>query len=149
MIFVPMRVVMDNDLAGLREVSSAALAWLDQRGAGDALRFDVSLVIEEIVTNRIKYGWPDAGRHEIAVEIAEREGHVVVRFEDDGEPFDPREAPPPEFPESPEFRRPGGLGLHLVRGVADVTDYRSEHGVNRLEIVVREPMSPSGGRTEG
>ena len=129
-------VVLRNDVAELPRAHEALHAFLRERGAGPGLVFDADLVLEEIVTNLVKYGWPDGGDHRITFTFEEVDGELVLRFEDDGAPFDPRSAPRPVFPEALELRRPGGLGLHLVRSTARRIAYRSEDGVNHLEVVL-------------
>jgi len=134
------RVVLKNDYSDLPRAHGTVAAWLRERGAGEDLRFDADLVLEEIVTNLIKYAWPEGGARSIAVEIGEIDGHAVLAFEDDGVPFDPWSTAPPEFPDALERRLPGGMGLHLVRTVSDRIDYDSDRGVNRLAVRLRRPL---------
>lgn len=56
---------------------------------------------------------------------------IWVALEDDGPAFDPRGAGTVELPNA---ERGGGVGLALIRAWADVVDYRSEGGRNRLEL---------------
>jgi len=118
----------------------AMRSWLDWRGASPDLRFDADLVLEEILSNLIKYAWPQGGEHRIVLELDEHEDRLVLRFKDDGLPFDPRSVPAPEFTDKLEDRTTGKLGLHLVRRVADHFDYRREHGHNLLTVRLRIPL---------
>ncbi|GGB70286.1 hypothetical protein GCM10010833_26930 [Blastomonas aquatica] len=61
-------------------------------------------------------------------------GSVRVTLTDSGAPFDPREA---DDIEMPNLERGGGVGLALIRTWADSVDYRSEAGLNRLELKLR------------
>jgi serine/threonine-protein kinase RsbW len=133
----PTCVVLRNDVSDLPRAHEALHAWLRDRGADADLQFDADLVLEEIVTNLVKYAWPGGGEHHIVFTFDDREGHVTLRFEDDGRPFDPRSAPQPVFPDSLDRCRTGGLGLHLVRTVAARIDYRSEAGNNHLVVHLR------------
>src|SRR5262245_46495151 len=105
----PPWIVLGNDLSELPRVHAALKAWLDERGAGKDLRFDADLVVEEIVTNLVKYAWPHGGEHQIALMVEEDGGQVVLSFEDEGVPFDPRSAPVPALDEPIERREPGRL----------------------------------------
>jgi len=136
------RIVLQNAFSDLPRVHAAMKSWLDDLGAGPNLRFDAALVIEEIVTNLVKYAWPEGGEHRIALDLDEEEGRLVLHFEDDGVPFDPNSAPVHEFANSIELRRPGGLGLHLIRLAADRIEYRTGDGINHLTIRLREPLGP-------
>jgi anti-sigma regulatory factor (Ser/Thr protein kinase) len=138
---VPSRIVLRSDLSELPRAHAEVKAWLDERGAGRNLRFDADLVVEEIVTNLVKYAWPRGGEHRIALSVDEDDGgHLVLQFEDDGAPFDLRTAPEPALDQPIEKREPGRLGLHLVKSVAASIDYRSENGTNQLTIRLKTPL---------
>ena len=99
-------------------------------------RYYVELVFEEIVSNIIRHG--DGKRRVGAVEVAVGIGEegVVLRFDDDGAPFDPRDHPVCDAA-SPEEVRVGGLGLALVRHASSRIDYeRTPQQGNRLTITI-------------
>jgi anti-sigma regulatory factor (Ser/Thr protein kinase) len=126
------------DFAELARIRPVTRRWLDALGASDGVRYAVDLVVEEIVTNLIKYG--DAPVQPIVVEFDVRDRQVVVRFTDAGRSFDPRDVPTPVLSDRVERRRAGGLGLHLVRQVAVIDDYRAEDDGNVLELRVLESL---------
>jgi len=82
----------------------------------------VDLAVEELFTNMVKYGvGSDAG---VIVGIAAIEGGVEVTLVDrDVEPFDITCAPAVDIHAPIEERRPGGLGLHLIRQMVDSIEY--------------------------
>ncbi|HSQ82415.1 MAG TPA: SpoIIE family protein phosphatase [Casimicrobiaceae bacterium] len=82
----------------------------------------VDLAVEELFTNMVKYGvGSDAG---VIVGIAAIEGGVEVTLVDrDVEPFDVTRAPAVDINAPIEERRPGGLGLHLIRQMVDSIEY--------------------------
>jgi anti-sigma regulatory factor (Ser/Thr protein kinase) len=86
---------------------------------------DVSLVLEELLTNVFQYGAASDRSTSIAliVEPDRVSGHVG----DWGKAFDPRGAPPPDLTTPIEDRQVGGLGIHLVRALTTALDYR-RHG---------------------
>src|SRR6185503_9945132 len=77
------------ELAALDGVSVAADAHVAQRGADDRARYAVGVVLEELLTNAVKYA---SARADLEVRVAVREGAIVVRISDDGCPFDPTTA---------------------------------------------------------
>jgi len=95
----------------------------------------VRLVLEELVTNIIKYGYPDHDTH--CIQVVFRIGPpATMTIEDDGPPFNPLlDAPAPNLDAVTEERSIGGLGLHLVRTMTASLDYRREGRINRLDIV--------------
>ena len=75
-----------------------------------------------------------AGR--IDVTVSAGRGRVEVALVDDGEAFNPVEAPVIELGETIEDRRIGGLGLKFVRTYMDRLDYRRDGELNRLHLVM-------------
>src|SRR5262245_28700719 len=89
----------------------AAVALRDLLGASGiaaGVRYNVELVFEEIASNIVRYGSP---RDPVDVAIAFLDDEIVLTFEDDGVPFDPRQHPEPEVPRSIDEAIVGGLGL--------------------------------------
>jgi anti-sigma regulatory factor (Ser/Thr protein kinase) len=93
----------------------------------DAVR--LAIIVEELVTNLYDHGGvlSDA----IVELMLAREGDAVaIAIIDPGTTFDPRTVEAPEVP--PE--RGGGAGLGLVNAWAEIIDYRSTEGRNRLDL---------------
>ena len=126
--------VLRSDVASL----VSATAELETMLAEAALPHDVvyacSLVLEEVFTNILRYAYADAGAHEVRFSARRTEDHVVLEFADDGRAFDPLSAKPPDLRLPPEERPIGGLGIHLVRKIADALEYAREDGRNRLTV---------------
>jgi anti-sigma regulatory factor (Ser/Thr protein kinase) len=94
----------------------------------------INLVLDEVVINVVKYAFTDGQEHQIPVRLA-REGNVVtIRVDDDGRPFNPLEAPPPNLDLPIEERPIGGLGIHIVKSTCDGIEYRREGGRNILTM---------------
>jgi anti-sigma regulatory factor (Ser/Thr protein kinase) len=82
----------------------------------------VDLALEELFTNMVKYG---SSVTDIVVEIARVPGGAEVTLVEEGaERFDPMGGPAIDVHAPIEQRKPGGLGLHLVRQLVDFVDYR-------------------------
>ena len=91
-----------------------------------------NLALEEALTNVISYAFPDGERHEIEVRIEFRDGELTATVTDDGAPFDPLSQPSPDIHASVEDRKVGGLGIHLLRSLMDVVEYRRVNDRNKL-----------------
>jgi serine/threonine-protein kinase RsbW len=76
---------------------------------------DLNLALEEILTNVICYGYADDREHEIRVRLRAQSGEVRIEVEDDGQPFNPLEAPEFDITKLLEETTIGGRGIHLVR----------------------------------
>src|SRR6185436_19483438 len=94
----------------------------------------VNLALDELVTNVIKYGYDDADEHRIQVTVTVDGGLLTLSMDDDGKPFNPLEAPPPDLDLPIEERPIGGLGVFIVRSLADSLAYRREQGHNILTL---------------
>ena len=93
----------------------------------------LNLVLEEIIGNTLAYGYPDGAEHSLRVRVALLADGVEVEIRDDARPFDPlAERPPPYLGPDLDRRRPGGLGLHLVRRLVREGHYETVGGSNRL-----------------
>jgi anti-sigma regulatory factor (Ser/Thr protein kinase) len=83
----------------------------------------------------VKYG---AGVHPIEIELVHRDSLLLASLTDqDVEPFDPTAAPDADTTLPLDARKPGGLGLHLVRRVVDRVDYTYENRCSRTTLVKR------------
>ena len=117
-----------------RTTPRAATAWLRSVMLGlSAPRLDdAELCLDELVTNVIRYAWDDPAGHEVAVRVARTPAELTVTVEDDGRPFDPRQAAPPPIPHSLDEAIPGGRGLMLVKAICPRLDYERRDGRNRV-----------------
>jgi serine/threonine-protein kinase RsbW len=126
-----------NALEAIEPTSATAEAWLRERGSPPDAGFFVSLAIEELVTNCIKYGYEDAAEHLIEVVLSVMQRVLTVEIIDDGRAFDPTGVPSPDLSQALEDRPVGGLGVHLLRELSDHMRYERRNGANRLTLIKR------------
>jgi phosphoserine phosphatase RsbU/P len=125
-------VKLHNELSELDRLHRTLTEFGGQNGLPDEVLRDLKLVLEEIVTNIISYGYTDSREHEIRVRLGIESAQVRVEVEDDGKPFNPLEAPEADTTNPLEDRAVGGLGIHLVRTLTDGLEYRRHGGRNLL-----------------
>ena len=94
----------------------------------------IHLVVEELVTNVVKYAYPDGTNDYLDVELMRDESGLTLRFRDAGVPFNPlkRESPDTSLPV--EQREIGGLGIFLVIQKVDDISYDYTDGENVLTV---------------
>ena len=110
---------------------------LNRRELPQKARCACELVFEEVVTNILKHGYTDDREHDIEVSIDFPDSAIVMRFEDDGVPFDPLRHPPDRQTGSIVDAKVGGRGLTLLRAAASRLDYtRTPNQRNRLIVTV-------------
>jgi anti-sigma regulatory factor (Ser/Thr protein kinase) len=98
------------------------------------VRRDVHLVLDEIVSNVIGHGQAEGSPCHITVRMALARDILRIDITDDGRPFDPLTAPTPPIEAALADRSPGGLGIHLVRHLADRLTYTRRNGRNHLVV---------------
>ena len=128
--------VIRNDFADLPPLVQEVHSFLEGREISAKAALGVDLVLEEVITNILKYAYRDAGSHRILIRIELTPEQVILVIEDDGRPFDPLSAPRPDTHQPLSERPIGGLGLHLVRDVAQSVSYRRHDGKNCLEVKI-------------
>jgi anti-sigma regulatory factor (Ser/Thr protein kinase) len=97
-------------------------AFLAARSLDPDLRAPVCFMVEELFTNLVKYN--AASPHDIAISLGHTPRQLTVQLMDfDVEPFDVTRAPTVDTNKPLQQREPGGLGLHLVRQMADTLRY--------------------------
>ena len=129
---VELRLV--NDFAAMAELAERVEHFgVEQRLAANVVNA-LNVVLDEAVSNAINHGYDVGVRGEIAVRLRRRPDSVLVEVEDDGRPFDPLQAPPPDLTLPLEQRPVGGLGIHLIRNLMDEVSYARVGGKNVLKM---------------
>ena len=128
---------LTNDLREVPRLADIARRFGAAHGlsADDVLR--IQLVLDEIVINIIRHGYADIGdtaRHEIEIHLTLDDNRLTIRVEDAAREYDPTKAPNPRFDMPVTERRPGGLGVHIVKAIMDAISYRRENGRNILTM---------------
>ena len=93
----------------------------------------ISIAVEEIFVNIASYAYPD-GAGSMTLGVSAEDGTALIRFTDEGIPFDPLARKDPDITLSADERAVGGLGIYMVRQSMDQTDYRRENGKNIFTI---------------
>ena len=97
-------------------------AFCREHGATAQETFGCELAAEELFTNFVKYN--QDGTEPIQLDLRMTDGALIMTFADHGvAPFDLAQAPEVDVTAPAEQRRPGGLGLYLVRAYMDRLEY--------------------------
>ena len=113
--------------ACLPDIFAFMNTFFDGAGVGEPARFPAQFAVEELFTNLVKYS--RGGTKDISIELARDDGKLIVSLTDfDVEPFDIRDMPDAKIDLELKDRKPGGLGIHLVKRLVDQIDYRYADG---------------------
>ena len=123
------------------------LDWVERTAVAEGVSgetvFRVMLAIEEAVTNVIRHAFADLpSPHVLRVELEVDGETLTASVIDNGRPFDPSTVPEPDLTKPLGEREPGGLGVHLMRGVMDRIDYCRTDDLNRLTLIKRLAETP-------
>ena len=112
--------------------------FLDEFSAANdipqAVTLKLGFIAEEIFTNRIKYNPQNNQNISISLELAGSEVRICFSdFEDKA--FDITKTKPLNTDSPLEERRGGGMGLHLVKRMANKLEYKHENGKATITAV--------------
>jgi len=129
-------VALENTLPAWFSAAEEINAGLKASGLSQKQCDDIALVLEEIASNIIKFGYADgrAGKLEITVETGAAPAIIIV---DDSDPFDPFTAASPNAELPPQERMPGGFGIFLTKKRIVSHSYSSDVGQNTLIMKIR------------
>jgi serine/threonine-protein kinase RsbW len=92
--------------------------------------------VDEAATNIILHGYRGApGWVDLTVKRAD--DRLVVTIEDAAPAFDPTVVPAPDLGVPPGARRPGGMGIHLMRESTDALDHSPRQGGGNILTMTR------------
>ena len=128
-----------RDIGSLGDLFDFVDGFVGRHGIPDDPAFDLRLALEELFTNMVKYH-PE-GADSILIRLELQDAIVRATLQDfDVESWDVTRAPEPDVAAPLETRRPGGMGLHLVRKVTD--DLRYEYRDRSSTITVTKRIQP-------
>jgi sigma-B regulation protein RsbU (phosphoserine phosphatase) len=133
----PVEIKVRNKLSELDSANQALTEFGHRHGLPDNVLHDLNLVLGELLTNIISYGYTDGGEHEIMVRLSVEPEEMRVEVEDEGKPFNPLEVAEADTTKPLEERAVGGLGIHLVRKLTDGLEYKRHEGRNLLVMKKR------------
>lgn len=135
----------EGQVSGMKELRISAerknlhqvLAFVDEQleAAACPLRTQLQLEIaaEEIFVNIASYAYgPEGGEALIRMAVSEDPPAVTLEFEDSGMPFDPLAKEDPDVTLPADKRKPGNLGIFMVKKSMDDMRYEYKDGRNRL-----------------
>lgn len=116
----------------------------EQGAAADVVR-RADLVLEELFTNVVRHG---GGTAPVAITIETVVDGLEITLDDpDADPFDVTQAPEVDTALPIDQRRPGGLGLHLIKRLVVSIDHRyiAADRHSRIRFRVIRASQPPGG----
>lgn len=123
----------ERDFRALGEIFDFADVFADAHDLNHSLKYSVNLIVEELFTNMVRHN--AGGGRAIRIGLsAGTEGVEIVLVDEDVEPWDPSTVPEAAVDRPIGERKAGGLGLHLVRALADKIEY--DYTDRRMKVTV-------------
>ena len=141
---VPKANNMEISIHNRLEEMSTIVAMVEQFGAKYAISNlvlnDLNLVLDEVVSNIISYGYSDGTAGHIKIRLTYQSQEISAEIQDDGIPFDPLAAAPIDTTGSLQSRRIGGLGIRFMKELMDKVTYARVGNENRLILIKKMPV---------
>jgi serine/threonine-protein kinase RsbW len=140
------RIVIRNNAADLASLTAAMERVGAEHGMPEKSLFHLQVALDEIVSNVIKYAWPEGGDHVIEIRITLRDDGVEVEIIDDGRTFDPRDAPKRDKPLPGRRPQPGGVGVQMTKQLVDRIDYARIGNRNHTTLTKLHALGRASGK---
>ena len=106
----------------LEDIFEFTERFFDAENIGEAVRFPVHFVLEELFTNMVKYN--PGNSNEIMLDVNRVQQNVTVSLTDfDVDSFDVTQERNVDVESPLKQRKVGGLGLHLIQKMVDSLEY--------------------------
>jgi len=97
----------------------------------------IELSVDEACSNVVKHAYRDGKKHFIEIKVKYNSKAFVVIVSDKGRGFDPSQLPQTDMKTYLERYQVGGLGIHLMKSLMDVVEYRINPGKKNQVILVK------------
>ena len=128
---IHLRIPAKAEYITLCRLALTGLAQL--RDIGDDTMADLNLALTEAVSNSVRHAYGEVGDGHVDITYELHTDRLGIQVVDDGDGFDPDEAPSYDGKELSE----GGLGIAIIRTIADEFEIDSKPGArgSRLRFV--------------
>lgn len=112
--------------------------WLNDACQEWNLNGDLSnkleICAEEIFANVVFYAYPET-QGIIDVTLQNTDNKIIFEFKDEGIEYNPLKKTDPDITLPPEERPVGGLGIYMVKNIANEISYKRENNINILTLI--------------
>lgn len=127
------KISVPPQLSSIDTVTAFFEECLEEQSTPMKVVSQINIAVDEIFSNIARY----SGATSVSIGCETEKDHVVLRFADNGRPYDPTEKADPDITLSAEERDIGGLGIFMVKKTMDEVVYEYTDGWNILTIQKR------------
>jgi serine/threonine-protein kinase RsbW len=125
---------LKNQVGELERVNTFVAEICEELHLDAELQMNLNLVMEEMVSNVIFYGYPQGATADIEL-LAESDGkELTFVLSDQGVAFDPTQKEDADVDVNPADRELGGMGIYIVKNIMNQVTYQRLKGRNLLTM---------------
>lgn len=125
-------VVVVPDIASVSMVSDFFDSCLENFAIPVRIGYSLKVVVDEIYSNIVHY----SGAKNAEILFRNDTDRITLFFADDGKPYNPLESEEPDITAGIEERAIGGLGLFMVKKMAESVAYEYAAGKNQMTVIL-------------
>jgi anti-sigma regulatory factor (Ser/Thr protein kinase) len=132
----PYRMVKEfpRDISSLENIFVFVEQFISSNHIEVSVLYPVQLVVEELFTNILKY--QRGGGSNISLDLEKVDKKFVMRMKDfDSEEFDMTKSGEVNTDAYIQQKKPGGLGIHLVKQMVDSIEYEYNNRISTITII--------------
>ncbi len=127
-------LIIDANLNNIKKVIDFLKSDMQKQKVAEKTQFKVITSAEEIFSNIVQYAYDNPDNKKILVTVQKESEHYCVSFTDNGKNFNPLEQKMPNTDVDIANREIGGLGILLVKKLADSVQYQRVENKNILKV---------------
>ena len=120
------------DMSSISGVSDFLDQCLEEFEIPMRVGYSLKVVTDEIYSNIVHY----SGAKTAEILFRNDDETITLVFADDGTPYNPLDTEEPDITASAEDRKIGGLGLFMVKKMAESVQYEYTSGKNQMTVVL-------------
>ena len=143
-----MKQKFPRNLDSLHYVLNFIDAFITRFSLDENVAYAIKVSVEELFVNAVKHGTENTG--DLILELLKKADNLKIRFLDYGaKPFNIIEAKPYNVQQPLHERKPGGVGIHLIKKYMDKIEYQYENTASIITLTKHLEKKHAGSKNNG